>query len=54
MDKFTFGMTMLLVGMGGTVLTLGFMSLIMVLLKKMFPIKNCEPPQDSKKEGAQC
>lgn len=38
MDKFTFGMTMLVVGMGGTILTLGIMSLIMSLLKKMFPL----------------
>lgn len=38
MDKFTFGFTMLVVGMGGTLLTLGIMSGIMTLLKKIFPL----------------
>jgi hypothetical protein len=38
MDKFTFGLTMLVVGMGGTLLTLGIMSAIMALLKKIFPL----------------
>ena len=40
MDKFTFGMTMLLMGMGGTILTLGLISAIICLLKKIFPLKN--------------
>ena len=39
MDKFTFGFTMLVVGMGGTLLTLGIMSAIMALLKRIFPLK---------------
>ncbi|HRR42403.1 MAG TPA: OadG-related small transporter subunit [Syntrophales bacterium] len=39
MDKFTFGVTMLVVGMGGTLLTLGVMSAIMTVLKKAFPYK---------------
>lgn len=39
MDKWTFGLTMLVVGMGGTVLTLVVFSLIMGLLKKIFPYK---------------
>lgn len=42
MDKFTFGMTMLLVGMGGTILTLGLISGIIALLKKIFPLENEE------------
>lgn len=42
MDKFTFGLTMLVVGMGGTLLTLGIMSAIMALLKKIFPLKQEE------------
>lgn len=42
MDKFTFGFTMLVVGMGGTLLTLGIMSAIMALLKKIFPLKQEE------------
>ena len=37
MDNWTFGITMLVVGMGGTVLTLWILSLIMSLLKKAFP-----------------
>jgi len=39
MDNVTFGVTMLVVGMGGTVLTLWILSLIMSLLRKMFPYK---------------
>ncbi len=42
MDKWTFGVTMLVVGMGGTLLTLGIMSVIIVLLKKIFPYKKEE------------
>jgi hypothetical protein len=37
MDNWTFGITMLVIGMGGTVLTLWILSLIMTLLKKVFP-----------------
>ena len=47
MDKFTFGMTMLIVGMGGTILTLGIMSLIMSLLKKIFPLTKEDKPQSN-------
>ena len=39
MDNVTFGVTMLVVGMGGTVLTLWILSLIMSLLRKLFPYK---------------
>ncbi len=42
MDKWTFGVTMLVVGMGGTLLTLGIMSVIIALLKKIFPYKKEE------------
>ena len=37
MDNTTFGVTMLIVGMGGTILTLWILSLVMDLLKKIFP-----------------
>jgi Na+-transporting methylmalonyl-CoA/oxaloacetate decarboxylase gamma subunit len=37
MDNTTFGVTMLIVGMGGTILALWILSLIMDLLKKVFP-----------------
>ncbi|HOG17327.1 MAG: hypothetical protein A4E73_02103 [Syntrophaceae bacterium PtaU1.Bin231] len=42
MDNFTFGVTVLIVGMGGTILTLWIMSLIMTLLMKVFPYKEEE------------
>jgi len=42
MDNWTFGITMLIVGMGGTLLTLWILSLIMSLLKKAFPLKKEE------------
>ena len=38
MDKWTFGLTMMIVGMGGTLLTLGLLSLVMSLLKMIFHI----------------
>ena len=44
MDNFTFGMTMIIVGMGGTILTLWIMSLIMSLLTRFFPYKKEEEP----------
>ncbi len=39
MDNWTFGITMIVVGMGGTILTLWILSLIMSVLKKAFPLK---------------
>jgi Na+-transporting methylmalonyl-CoA/oxaloacetate decarboxylase gamma subunit len=39
MDNWTFGITMIIIGMGGTLLTLWILSLIMSLLKKSFPFK---------------
>jgi Na+-transporting methylmalonyl-CoA/oxaloacetate decarboxylase gamma subunit len=39
MSNFTFGVTMIICGMGGTILTLWIMSLIMNLLGKLFPYK---------------
>jgi len=37
LDNVTFGITMLVAGMGGTLLTLGIMSLIMAALGRLFP-----------------
>ncbi len=37
-DKWAFGLTMMVVGMGGTFLTLWILSLVMDLLKKVFPL----------------
>ena len=42
MDKWTFGVTMLVVGMGGTIATLILFSLIMSALKKIFPYRKDE------------
>ncbi len=39
MDNWTFGFTMLVVGMGGTLAALGALALIMGLLKKLFPVR---------------
>lgn len=39
MDKWTFGLTMLAVGMGGTIATLVVFSFIMGFLKKIFPYR---------------
>jgi len=38
MEKWSFGVTMLVLGMGGTLLTLWILSLLMVLLKRAFPL----------------
>ena len=37
-DKWAFGLTMMIVDMGGTFLTLWVLSLVMDLLKKVFPL----------------
>jgi Na+-transporting methylmalonyl-CoA/oxaloacetate decarboxylase gamma subunit len=39
MDNFTFGVTMMVCGMGGTILTLWILSQVMRLLGKLFPDK---------------
>jgi hypothetical protein len=38
MDNWTFGITMVVVGMGGTLLTLWILSLLMSFMKRIFPI----------------
>lgn len=38
-EKWAFGLTVMIVGMGGTFLTLWVLSLVMDGLKKVFPIK---------------
>jgi len=37
MDKWTFGWTLALVGMSGTMLVLWILSLLILLLRKVFP-----------------
>ena len=39
MDNLTFGFTLVIVGMGGTLLALGLLAIIMSLLKKIFPVR---------------
>ena len=39
MDNFTFGVTLLIVGMGGTLVTLAIMASVMAVLGKIFPEK---------------
>jgi len=39
MDNLTFGISIIIMGMGGTLLTLWILSLLMILLKKIFPYK---------------
>ena len=39
MDIWTFGWTVALIGMGGTMLVLWLMSLFILLLKKIFPYR---------------
>ena len=39
MDNLSFGLTMTVVGVGGTFLTLWVLSLVVDLLKKVYPLK---------------
>jgi hypothetical protein len=48
MNNLTFGISIIVVGMGGTLLTLWLFSIIMVVLKKMFPYK---AENEGNKEG---
>lgn len=43
MDKVTFGLTLLVVGMGGTLLTLWLLTLVMRLLVRLFPEHAAHP-----------
>lgn len=40
MDSWTFGWTLALIGMGGTMLVLWLLSLLILLLKKLFPYQS--------------
>jgi hypothetical protein len=39
MDNWAFGITMILVGMGGTLAVLALFAVFMVVLKKIFPFR---------------
>ena len=43
--KWTFVLTMMIVGMGGTFLTLWVLGLVMDLLKKVFPLATATSPE---------
>ena len=47
MDNWAFGLTMTVVGVGGTFLTLWVISLVIDLLKKVFPLQE---PKEEKAE----
>lgn len=48
MEIWSFGLTVALVGMGGTMLVLWCLSLLVLLLKKIFPY---QPEQSATKKG---
>ncbi|MEN6321220.1 MAG: OadG family protein [Syntrophaceae bacterium] len=48
MDTFTFGITMAVVGMGSTLLSLWFLTLVINLMKRIFPYRE---PEEKGKES---
>lgn len=48
-DNMLFGLTMLLVGMGGTLLTLVFMAFVLRGLTLLFPVKPTEGQMEERK-----
>ncbi|MFQ5684852.1 MAG: OadG-related small transporter subunit [Candidatus Binatia bacterium] len=44
MDAWTFGWTMAVIGMGGTMLVLWLLSLLILVLKRVFPYKPEKSP----------
>lgn len=50
MDTKTFGLTLLLVGMGGTMLTLYLLTLLIGLITRLLPVRPEKPAGE--KEGA--
>jgi len=45
MNNLTFGITLIIVGMGGTLLTLALFSALMTILKRLFPAQEEAPPE---------
>jgi len=43
MDNFTFGLTLIIVGMGGTLIALGLLVILINFLKKIFSVKEKVP-----------
>ena len=52
MDNWTFGITMIVVGMGGTIAALGGFALLMGLLKRVFPYREAGPPSNTPRDKA--
>lgn len=48
MDRWTFGLTLLVVGVGGTFITLWVLSLVVDVLKRIFPLREKAPAQQGK------
>jgi Na+-transporting methylmalonyl-CoA/oxaloacetate decarboxylase gamma subunit len=46
MDKWTFGFTMMIVGVSGTFLTLWILSLVIGLMKRIFPVVAEDSPPE--------
>jgi Na+-transporting methylmalonyl-CoA/oxaloacetate decarboxylase gamma subunit len=42
MDKLTFGLTLTIIGMGSTLLSLWFLTLVVNLLKRFFPYRGTD------------
>ncbi|MFH0821975.1 MAG: OadG family protein [Pseudomonadota bacterium] len=51
MDNWTFGLTMTVVGVGGTFLTLGLLILSTYLFKKFLPVPTEGGPEQGKGKG---
>jgi hypothetical protein len=47
LDVWTFGWTLALIGMGGTMLVLWILSLLILLIRKIFPYEP-KPPESAK------
>lgn len=50
MDTWTFGLTLLLVGMGGTMLTLYLLTLLIGLITRLLPVR-AEKPAGEKEDS---
>jgi len=48
MDKWTFGLTLMIVGIGGTFLSLWAISLVIDLLKRIFPLQEAAAAPEKK------
>jgi len=49
MDNWAFGITMMVVGTGGTFITMALLILLMVLFKKIFPVERAPESADTAK-----